>query len=141
MGNMAIMILSHKEMCKAMLESVEMICSKHENVTAVTFYEDMDDAQLMNAIEKGLSEMDTADGILFLADLYGGTPFKTAYLCSKKYENSYVLSGFNLPMVLEAIMSRGFYNAKELYEKVRSSGLEGIRGTEELASEDDEEDE
>ena len=45
--------------------------------------------------------MDTGDGVLVLADLFGGSPCQQSVaLCQQK--NLEVITGFNLPMLIKA---------------------------------------
>lgn len=136
--NIAVIVVSHKEASKAVLESAEMICGKQDNVAAVCFYEDMDNEKLIQEMESQIIKMKYDDGLLFLTDLYGGTPFKAAFMLSKKYKNSYVVSGFNIPMLLEVLLGKNMYSVEELYEKSKLSGKEGIRSYEVTVSQDDE---
>ena len=137
--NIAVIVASHKEASKALLESAEMICGKQDNVSAVCFYEDMDNEKLIQQMENQIKKMKYEDGLLFLTDLYGGTPFKTAFMLSQKYKNSYVVSGFNLPMLLEVLLGKNMYSVEELYNKSKSSGKEGIRSYEATVFQEDDE--
>lgn len=137
--NIAVIVASHKEASKALLESAEMICGKQDNVAAVCFYEDMDNEKLLQEMENQIKKMEYADGLIFLTDLYGGTPFKIAYILSKKYKNSYVVSGVNLPMILEVLLGKNMYSVEELYKKSKYSGKEGIKSYETTAFQEDDE--
>jgi len=53
-----------------------------------------------------VKELDHGDGVLVLADLFGGTPCKESLLLCQK-ENLEVLAGVNLPMLLKAASLRG----------------------------------
>ena len=70
--------------------------------------------------------MEDCNGILFLADVAGGTPFKTCVLLSQEIENSKVISGTNLPILLEAVMKRDTDNIEELKNNLMEVGRQGI---------------
>ena len=50
--------------------------------------------------------LDTTDGVLVFCDLLGGTPFNQAMIIAQSYSNVEVVTGTNLPMLLETLGSR-----------------------------------
>ncbi|ELV05414.1 PTS sugar transporter subunit IIA [Brachyspira hampsonii] len=112
----AIVIISHGRTAEALLETVEMICGKQKNTAAVNFYMDMDNLILMENCKNKISFLDIEEGIIFFVDIFGGTPFNTAYILSKTYKNSYIISGVNIPMLIEAYEIRN--DNIELEEKI-----------------------
>ena len=69
------------------------------------------------------------EGILVLVDIFGGTPFITAsriYNQNQGKIDMAVVTGMNLPMVLEAMDSLQNMSVSELKESVIKCGAEGI---------------
>ena len=93
---------SHGGMAEGMLESVEMLIGKQENLTAITFDGDMGVDELEECFQKVVVDVSEKNQYLILCDLKGGTPFNTASRFSFKNENIAVMYGMNLPLVITA---------------------------------------
>ena len=50
--------------------------------------------------------MDTSGGVLFLVDTWGGSPFNAASRIAVDKENYEVITGVNIPMLVETFMAR-----------------------------------
>ncbi|MBU3214509.1 mannose/fructose/sorbose PTS transporter subunit IIA [Clostridium estertheticum] len=137
----AIIVGTHGSFSKQILRSAEMIFGMQENVSSVTFEtgEGLDD--LVEKYKNESEKLDCKDGILFLVDLFGGSPFNAASRIVTENDNMDVLTGINLPMLLEIYGSRGFSNLEELVSIGKRAGAEGIKSLREVFSEpeDDEE--
>ncbi|KRN75525.1 hypothetical protein IV73_GL000005 [Weissella kandleri] len=102
-------IASHGEFASGIKMSGQMIFGEQENVEVVTFMpnEGPDDLRekylhAINQFEGGLDSQ-----ILFLVDLWGGSPFNQANLIVAEHpENMALISGLNLPMLVEAYGAR-----------------------------------
>lgn len=120
-----IILATHGEFSKAILESAEMIMGPQENITAISFYANESPKNLMEKIEKEL-DVSREDEILILTDLKGGTPCNTSLLLSRKYKLT-VLTGLNLPVLLEAIISKDIEEfAEGLGDKLVEAGSTSI---------------
>jgi len=137
----AIIVGTHGSFSKQILRSAEMIFGLQENVSSVTFEtgEGLDD--LVEKYKNESEKLDCKDGILFLVDLFGGSPFNAASRIVTENDNMDVLTGINLPMLLEIYGSRGFSKLEELVSIGKKAGAEGIKSLREVFSEpeDDEE--
>ncbi|MBX4260212.1 mannose/fructose/sorbose PTS transporter subunit IIA [Clostridium estertheticum] len=137
----AIIVGTHGSFSKQILRSAEMIFGMQENVSSVTFEtgEGLDD--LVEKYKNESEKLDCKDGILFLVDLFGGSPFNAASRIVTENDDMDVLTGINLPMLLEIYGSRGFSNLEELVSIGKKAGAEGIKSLREVFSEpeDDEE--
>ena len=66
------------------------------------------------------------DGVLVFTDLLGGTPFNQAMMIAQDVDNVEVLTGTNLPMVIELLFLRGNATLAELGEQAVTVGQTGI---------------
>ncbi len=75
-------------------------------------------------MNKAIEETDAGEGVLVFCDLYGGTPCNCAALAAS--DRIQVISGMNLPMLLEQLMGRlsGSYDVPGLIEKGRGGILD-----------------
>ena len=80
-------------------------------------------------MEKAVASFDDQDQVLFLIDLWGGTPFNQANNLVKEHEDTWaIVSGMNLPMVIEALGQRmGSDNAHDIAKDIVKPGRDGIK--------------
>ena len=68
------------------------------------------------------------EGVIVFSDLLGGTPFRTAMVIASAFDNVEVLTGSNLPMLIEVGLSRKFESdVKALASQAVNTGKEGIQ--------------
>ena len=138
----AIIVGTHGSFSEQILRSAEMIFGKQENVSSVTFETGEGTEDLVGKYKKAEEKLDCKEGVLFLVDLFGGSPFNAASRVVAEGDNMDVLTGINLPMLLEIYGSRGFSNLEELVSIGKKAGAEGIKSLREvLAQPDDDDDE
>lgn len=125
-----ILVVGHGGFGKGLISSVDIIVGEQENLEYVEFKLEDSTEDLENNIKEKIEVMKNCDGILFLTDVVGGTPFKTCVLISQGVKNSEVLSGTNLPILLEAIMKRDTENIDGLKNNLIEIGKEGIKSFE-----------
>ncbi len=123
-----IILASHGGFAEGIKESGEMIFGKQENLETVTLLPSMGPDDLKAQIEEKVEKMDT-DQILFLVDLWGGTPFNQASgLLKGKEENWAIVIGLNLPMLIEALGSRlGSESSHEVAQAIIEAARDGIK--------------
>ena len=86
-----VFVTSHGGMAEGILESVEMLIGKQENLTAITFGKEMGVDELEECFQKEIVDVSEKNQYLILCDLKGGTPFNTASRFSFKNENVAVM--------------------------------------------------
>ncbi len=123
----ALVVASHGEFSREIVRSAEMILGDQENVIAVTFNpgEGLDD--LTEKYQKALQELDTDDGVLFLVDLFVGSPFNAAanFISTKKHMD--IVTGVSLPMLIECFVQRGSSDLEKLVTTISQSAIEGVK--------------
>ncbi|MEM3926391.1 MAG: PTS sugar transporter subunit IIA [Desulfurococcaceae archaeon] len=80
---------------------------------------------LYEKIKDVVNGVDHEKGVLILVDLFGGTPSRVAAQLLSEGFNVEVISGVNLPMLVEIVLQRD-KTAKDLVEIAIRSGVEGI---------------
>jgi PTS system mannose-specific IIA component len=123
----SVIIGTHGIFSEEILKSAEMIFGAQENVGSVTFRPGEGVENLIEKYEKLISESDCKDGVLFMVDLFGGSPFNAASIIAMKHDNMEIIAGVNLPMILEVLGSRDFSSLSELLAIAENSGKEAIR--------------
>ena len=123
----SVIIGTHGMFSEEILKSAEMIFGTQENVGTVTFKPGEGVDNLVEKYNKLINELDCTDGVLFMVDLFGGSPFNAASIIAMKHDNMEIVAGVNLPMILETLGSRDFSSLSELLAIAENSGKEAIR--------------
>ncbi|NRD77637.1 PTS mannose transporter subunit IIAB [Bacillus sp. BRMEA1] len=124
-----IIIASHGEFANGILQSGEMIFGKQENVQAVTLMPSEGPDDVKAKIKEAIASFDNQDEVLFLVDLWGGTPFNQANSLFEEHKDKWaIVAGLNLPMVIEAFASRFSMNtAREIAVNILGTAKEGVK--------------
>lgn len=123
-----IIIASHGEFADGIKQSGSMIFGEQENVESVTFMPNEGPDDLQKKLSEAIDRID-GDEILFLVDLWGGSPFNQAnILFEKDTEKRAIVAGLNLPMLIEAYASRFSMNtAHEVASAILKTAREGVK--------------
>lgn len=121
-----ILLLSHGRLSEEFLNTIKLIMGEQQGVHALGLGASESIEDFMNRIIAEYSKLNNGDGILVLTDLYGGTPTNAAiYGLLNKYDNLEILTGLNLPILLDAIIRRN-QPMDELIVSLKKAGLDGI---------------
>jgi len=123
----SVIIGTHGMFSEEILKSAEMIFGSQENVGTVTFEPGEGVDNLLEKYNKLINELDCNDGVLFMVDLFGGSPFNAASIIAMKHDNMEIVTGVNLPMILETLGSRDFSNISELLAIAENAGKEAVK--------------
>jgi len=124
-----IILASHGEFAKGILQSGTMIFGEQENVKAVTLMPSEGPDDVKAKMKDAIASFDNQDEILFLVDLWGGTPFNQANNLFEEHKDKWaIVAGMNLPMVIEAFASRSsMESAQKIAAYILKSAKEGIK--------------
>jgi len=128
---LGIIVAAHGEMPRGLIETSKMIVGRAEKIAAVELLEGEGPESLRDKLKKAVESLDSGEGVMVLLDLYGGTPSNVSALLAREL-NIEVVSGVNLPMLLEIIVKRASKNLKELRQVAIYAGREGIRSINEI---------
>ena len=119
-----VIICTHGNSAPELLKSAEMICGKQENCQTVSFTEGESLEQLKSEISEKISKL---KGTVFcLTDLKGGTPFNTLVSLLKSNPEMEIITGVNIPMLLELFINRSQLKKEELLSGITEAGKTGI---------------
>lgn len=124
-----IILASHGEFAEGILQSGSMIFGEQENVKAVTLMPSEGPDDVRAKMEAAVASFDNQDEVLFLVDLWGGTPFNQANALLEEHKDTWaIVAGMNLPMVIEAYASRfSMETAHAIAEHIIETAKEGVR--------------
>ncbi|MFD2616511.1 mannose/fructose/sorbose PTS transporter subunit IIA [Terrilactibacillus laevilacticus] len=124
-----IILASHGDFAEGILQSGSMIFGDQENVKAVTLMPNEGPNDIKAKMKEAIASFGDQEEVLFLVDLWGGTPFNQANSLFEEYKDKWaVVSGLNLPMLIEAYASRLSMNtAREIATHIIGTAREGIK--------------
>ncbi|MDD4493840.1 MAG: PTS sugar transporter subunit IIA [Eubacteriales bacterium] len=120
-----IIMVSHGEYVKAMIESAELIVGEKENVTTFGFNLGDSVDQLQESIANELKRVQKNSDVLVLTDMFSGSPFNAVSSLMQEYSFHHI-TGINLPLLLEILMSRDETSVQELCNNVMEKGKDTI---------------
>ena len=124
-----IILASHGGFADGIYQSGEMIFGQQENVAHVILKPDEGPDDVRVKMEKAIASFDDDEEVLFLVDLWGGTPFNQANNLVEQHKDKWaIVAGMNLPMVIEAYASRFSMNtAHEIAAHIIETAKEGVK--------------
>lgn len=124
-----IILASHGEFAKGILQSGTMIFGEEKNVQAVTLMPSEGPDDLKGKMKDAIASFESQDEVLFLVDLWGGTPFNQANALFEEHKDKWaIVAGLNLPMLIEAYGARlSMESAQEIAASILKSAREGVK--------------
>lgn len=123
----SILIIGHGNFATGALSATRLVAGAPENVYALDFPEGMSAEELKEAMQARLASIETPE-ILVMADLAGGTPFRTAVELKMTMPEKQirVVAGTSMPALMEAAFSSDSMDLAELTADVIQTGVEGF---------------
>lgn len=123
-----IILASHGAFAEGIKESAQMIFGAQDKFEAVVLKPSMGPDEFRANLEAAIKRVDSEE-ILFLCDLWGGTPFNQSSAVFDGHEDKWaIVSGLNLPMVIEALSERFTQNSShEIAKVIINSAKDGIK--------------
>lgn len=126
--NIAIIISTHGKSSKEILKTTEMILGPQDNVITIDFLPNENTEILFKKYNDGISKLNINEGILFLVDIWGGSPFNAAIQFTKNKKKCEIVTGVNIPMLIEIFMAKeDNISLNELTNIAIKNGRIGIR--------------
>ena len=98
---MKIFLSSHGKMASGIKSSIDLLVGSSDNLIVHDAY--LNDENLEEVVKSFINDLPYDEKVLFLSDLYGGSVNQvlSRYIDNERF---FLISGFNLALVLEAIM-------------------------------------
>ncbi len=124
-----IIIASHGEFAHGILQSGEMIFGKQQECAACTLMPSEGPEDIKAKMEAAIASFENQDEVLFLVDIWGGTPFNQANSLISGHENKWaIVTGVNLPMLIEVYDARmSMDKAHEIAAHVLGEARDGVK--------------
>jgi PTS system mannose-specific IIA component len=96
-----LVVASHGRLADELVATAEQIVGKLPSVATCNIEPGTSVEDLRVKMKQAVARVDSGDGVIVMADLFGGTPCKESLMMCQR-GNLEVLAGVNLPMLLKA---------------------------------------
>lgn len=124
-----LLVIAHAPLADALLQCARHVygCDPGHCVQAIAFdiLPKADPAQAVEQARQMCADLDCGNGVLVLADLFGGTPANIAAQLARPGQVE-VLTGASVPMLLRALSYRGSLTLAQLVEKAIAGASAGV---------------
>lgn len=127
--SIAIIIATHGVAAEQLLRTTEMLIGEQENVAFIDFVPGENAETIMGKYQEKLAtDLAHCDQVLFLVDTWGGSPFNAANRVAEGKDNMDIVTGVNVPMLVETFMARDDDpSLQELVAIALETGRTGVR--------------
>ncbi len=124
-----IILASHGEFANGIFQSGSMIFGEQADVKPCTLMPSEGPEDVRKKMEDAIASFENQEEVLFLVDLWGGTPFNQASALLDGHEDKWaIVTGLNLPMLIETYASRmSMETAHEIAAHVLQIAKEGVQ--------------
>jgi PTS system mannose-specific IIA component len=96
-----LVVATHGRLAEEMVTTAEQNVGKMPAVATCMVQPGSPPEEIRERVRKAICEVDSGDGVIVLADLFGGTPCNQSLTLSAQHSLE-VLTGVNLPMLIKA---------------------------------------
>ena len=120
-------LTGHGQFAPGLASAIAMVAGDQPAFQIVPF-EGSEAATYGDDLRSAITSMraECEEGVIVFVDLLGGTPFNQSMMIAQDVDNVEVLTGTNLPMVIELLFLRGNATLAELGEQAVTVGQTGI---------------
>lgn len=122
-----IVVTGHGQFASGIQSAVRMVSGEVRQIAYVDFTESMSADDLHSELCRAADQVDSGEGVLFLSDIPGGSPFQQSAAVAANLQFADVISGTSLVMAAEACMKREFLNFRSLVSEITSRGQSNIK--------------
>ena len=122
-------VTGHGEFSCGLKSAIDMVAGDQQAFAIVPF-EGSQAATYGDDLRAAITAMRAeCEGVVVFVDLLGGTPFNQAMMIAADVDNVEIVTGTNLPMLIELLLTRGFSDATaaELAEQAVTVGAAGVQ--------------
>ena len=121
-----IVIVTHEQLGEALIGAAEFIIgSRPEALESVSIDLNENAEKLRAKIARGIKNVEGKEGVIILTDMFGGTPSNLSYSFLEEGHIE-VLSGVNLPILIQAATDRKKMKLDTLAAKLEAFGKKSI---------------
>lgn len=119
-------LTGHGQFSNGLASAIDMVAGDQEAFEIVPFQGDQA-ATYGDDLRAAITKMsEECEGVLVFVDLLGGTPFNQAMMIAQDVPNMEIVTGTNLPMLIELLFLRNGSTVAELAEQAVTVGQAGV---------------
>ena len=123
-----LIIATHGKFSQELVNSAQMVYGEVDNLRVVTFLPGEGQDTLVEKYEAIIADFNADTSVLFLVDLFGGSPYNAAARVVAKRPQDDIVTGVNLPMLLEVMDASGDEeSAQELASLAKEVGHASVK--------------
>lgn len=124
---LGIVVSGHIHFASGLKSALEAIIGKQEQLAFVDFTEDLTTEALEQQLRAAYEQVNSGEGVLFLTDLYGGSPNNRALNILLTTPQTELICGTNLSMLINAALEREELGLAELKQALISGEMSQIK--------------
>lgn len=125
-----IAVITHGKFAEGIKDSLRMIVGEQENFESLGLKEGQGLEEFKGEVKKVITKVNDGSGVLIFVDMFGATPFNSVSMIRNELKNDGVdalmITGVNLPVLLEASTLRSGANLEGLANQLTNSCRESI---------------
>ncbi|ADL07337.1 PTS sugar transporter subunit IIA [Thermosediminibacter oceani] len=124
-----IVMVSHCNLAPELHKTLETVMGVQQNLESVGLHPGESKENFKLRVAEAVSRVNSGNGVLILADLFGGTPCNACFeLMGSEFKNAKidVITGLNLPMAVQACRESCAKNLKELVDIVKKAARDSV---------------
>lgn len=121
---LGMIITGHGQFASGLLSSIELIAGNQEELEIVDFKEGDSSENLNENIKEAISRLSNENIVIF-TDIPGGTPFNQSVLISQEYSQVRVITGANLPAIIDGLFNREM-DIEDFVKKILETGKDSL---------------
>ena len=123
-----IIVATHGKFSEEIVNSAAMVYGEDENCHVVTFLPGEGGEHLVEKYNAIIATLPENEPVLFLVDLFGGSPYNAAArVASERGDNTDIVTGISLPMLLEVLDAKDGSSLPELVETAKEVGVAAVK--------------
>ena len=122
-----IIVATHGKFSEEIVNSAAMVYGEDENCHVVTFLPGEGGEHLVEKYNAIIATLPENEPVLFLVDLFGGSPYNAAARVAAGRDNTDIVTGISLPMLLEVLDAKDGSSLPELVETAKEVGVAAVK--------------
>lgn len=98
-----VIVATHGNYASGLKTTIKLVCGDMENLRTIDYTAGMSVYELDEQYDKVMAELKMYDKVIFLTDIFGGTPFNRAVMKYSESKNIKILAGVNFTLVYSAL--------------------------------------
>ncbi|MBO0409480.1 PTS sugar transporter subunit IIA [Enterococcus hulanensis] len=126
-----VLLISHGKMAEGIKDSIELIMGETKALDTASLVAGQDFEAFKKEVNEKIWQLNDGKGVVVYVDLFGASPYNATMFSFQALQNEgieiRVLTGMNLPMIMEVLAMREVLTLDELVQMGLRSGKDGIQ--------------